>query len=150
MQWYYDTPSGRKGPVTIYQLKKIFLDGKITPETMLWKTGMPKPIPLMECADLFNIKESEETKISADDNLDYLDTPPEEPIEVVLILLAVFGMLCCAIAAFYYWPTHGSEAIAYLPSTIFLVSGIFGAVYLISILKILTYLRKIEKNTRGK
>lgn len=150
MQWFYDTPSGRKGPVTIYQLKKIFLAGKITPETMLWKTGMSKPIPLMECADLFNIKESEETKISSDENLDYLDTPPDEPIEVVLILLAVFCMLCCAIAVIYYWPSHGSQAIAYLPSTFFLVSGIFGAVFLISILKILIYLRKIEINTRGK
>jgi len=51
MEWHYAIASGRKGPVNSESLEKLFADGRIDHETLVWKTGMSDWIPLAQCGD---------------------------------------------------------------------------------------------------
>lgn len=52
MEWHYATESGRKGPVDIDMLKKMFVDGQIDRDTLVWKSGMTDWAPLGKCNEL--------------------------------------------------------------------------------------------------
>lgn len=142
MQWYYETPSGRKGPVTIYQLRKMFLDGEVNTETMVCQTGMEHSIPIVELIDFFFREEPNEIKSSLDVTKEQTineQEPKGDVTEGILYLLAFIAVVSGFMLAMISKDT---------PALVWIILGIVEAVFFASIAKILNYLNKIEINTR--
>lgn len=47
-EWYYATEGSREGPVSAEEMSSLVESGRISGSTLVWKTGMPKWIPLEE------------------------------------------------------------------------------------------------------
>ncbi|MCK9230828.1 MAG: DUF4339 domain-containing protein [Syntrophales bacterium] len=163
-EWYFETSLGRKGPVTIDTLKKAFLEGHVDFNTLVWKEGMEKGEPIVQCIDLFSLPEQSLNKNKTFDTVTNHSPIPmfETPaLAIFLYFFAVIAVITGFIMFFYLWPEppqRGYElimqesewlAIAYMPSIIWLSSGISGAIMAVIFANILIYLDKIEKNTRG-
>ena len=41
-QWFYEEESGSSGPVTVNDLATLWRRGRISPETLVWRDGMPE------------------------------------------------------------------------------------------------------------
>ncbi len=55
--WFYQSPEGKKnGPFGNRQLKNLAIEGKITPNTLVWKNGMKKWKPASAVVGLFGEK----------------------------------------------------------------------------------------------
>jgi len=52
-QWHYSTDGHKAGPVSDAQLKTLASEGKITPESLLWKQGMKDWVPARSAKGLF-------------------------------------------------------------------------------------------------
>ncbi len=52
-QWYCNRGSKRFGPFSPAQLKQLARDGKLRPTDLLWKEGMPQPVPAGRAGALF-------------------------------------------------------------------------------------------------
>lgn len=164
MEWYYETPSGRKGPVTSQILKKLFIDGHIDHNTLVWNTGMQNWIPIVQCMNLlYTDKPKAESRISYNpieyagtDDRDHLAVKAEETSRLVSALrfLAalsfITGLIVCVIYGKEASEYYGNEPKAILRAIAItsLISGIVGAVMFTTFAKILVYLNKIEINTR--
>ncbi len=49
MHWYYDAGGGqRQGPISESEFDRLIASGTITPQTLVWREGMPGWIPLRE------------------------------------------------------------------------------------------------------
>ena len=44
--WFYGSPTDRKGPISIEQLKKLAIARHVSPHAMVWSEGMPEWVPL--------------------------------------------------------------------------------------------------------
>lgn len=51
--WYYAHGDEEKGPVTAAQLKSLAMAGKLAPQDLVWKEGMPDWTPAQEVKGLF-------------------------------------------------------------------------------------------------
>ena len=55
-EWWYTEKSKKIGPIQQEELSKLFQNGKITPNTMVWKEGMPEWKPLGNVEALESLK----------------------------------------------------------------------------------------------
>lgn len=46
MNWYYESAGQQQGPVPDTELDRLLAEGKITPETLIWREGLPGWAPL--------------------------------------------------------------------------------------------------------
>jgi hypothetical protein len=52
-QWYFNRGPKRFGPFSSAQLKQLAADGKLRPTDLIWKEGMPQPVPAGQASALF-------------------------------------------------------------------------------------------------
>ena len=62
-QWYCNRGPKRFGPFSSAQLKELAANGKLRPTDLIWKEGMPRPVPAGQASALFPNAAAE--KISA-------------------------------------------------------------------------------------
>jgi hypothetical protein len=53
-QWWYIKQQQRLGPVSVQELKQLAAVGEITPETLIWKTGMAQWVTAARAEGLFH------------------------------------------------------------------------------------------------
>jgi hypothetical protein len=51
--WHYSDGEQRHGPVTAAELKALADTGRLTPDSLVWKDGMPEWKPAKRVKDLF-------------------------------------------------------------------------------------------------
>ncbi|HJZ93540.1 MAG TPA: GYF domain-containing protein [Gemmataceae bacterium] len=51
--WFYSVGEDRQGPVTEAELKRLVADGKLRPDDLVWKDGMPDWVEARTVATLF-------------------------------------------------------------------------------------------------
>lgn len=51
--WYYERSGQRFGPISLQQLKQLAIAGDLKPSDLLWKEGMPRPLPARSAKGLF-------------------------------------------------------------------------------------------------
>jgi hypothetical protein len=54
-EWYFQEGEQRTGPISAAALRQLAASGGITPDTLIWKTGLPNWIPAKSVKGLFGI-----------------------------------------------------------------------------------------------
>ncbi len=67
-QWYYVENNDRKGPVVLAELKQLATRGVVTPETLVWKEGMPDWEKAQSIKGLFQQEAKARPKINVGDS----------------------------------------------------------------------------------
>jgi hypothetical protein len=52
-EWYVETESGRSGPFPPTALRGMAANGQVTPETLIWRTGLQAAVPARSVKGLF-------------------------------------------------------------------------------------------------
>lgn len=55
-EWWYSEKSKKIGPIQADELSKLFQNGKITQNTIVWQEGMPEWKPLGDVETLGSLK----------------------------------------------------------------------------------------------
>ena len=76
-EWYFQKGDQRTGPVAANALRELAASGRITPDTLIWKTGLPNWIPAKSVKGLFN--PSTDAPISWEEATAMADSVPVAP-----------------------------------------------------------------------
>ncbi len=100
--WYIDLAGKKEGPFSLLELRR---DERITPDTLVWREGLKKWMPIREVAELKSVFEDSEEKIplipepkeKVEGNeeivLDFKDNNPQYIYWLLLALLVVLYAL---------------------------------------------------------
>ena len=57
-RWHYERQGERQSPVSFAELQRIVASGRIHPDNLVWKTGMPEWLPAVQVEGLFSLPAS--------------------------------------------------------------------------------------------